>query len=58
MTLDEAEQVRLDEKEPLHHDRARYALEAVGGFDREDVAVVEEVGDLVRFAGDPVRDAV
>ena len=58
MTLDEAEQVRLDEQEPLHHDRARYALEAVGGLDREDVAVVEEVGDLVRVAGDPVRDAV
>ena len=48
--LDEAEQVRLDEQQPLHHDRARHALEPVRGLDREDVAVVQEVGDLVRVA--------
>ena len=58
VALDEPEQMRLDEQEPLHHDRARHSLEPARRLDREDVAVVEEIGDLVRAAGDPVRDAV
>ena len=58
VALEEAEQVRVDEQQPLHHDHARHALEARGGLEAEDVRVVQQVGDLVVGVGDPVGDAV
>ena len=56
--LREAEHVGLDGEHPVHGDTPRGSHEPLAGFDRENVAAVQEVGERRRVRCHPVRHPV